>query len=94
MQIEIAAVGAIHLVAGSKQALAPFADVRAAFFVDSVVEFKQALEPTSTEIVQQPRQGPQGMFMIARHPDGLVVEYADNVMVSPEAGTGKNAGGS
>lgn len=78
LQIEIAVVGGIHIVAGTKDALAPFVNVRAAFFVDSVVEAKEVLERTGAEILQQPQQGPNGLFMIARHPDGLVVEYADS----------------
>ena len=77
--IEIAAVGAMHLVAGAEEKLAPFRAVRAAFFVDSVVEFKEELERLGAIILQQPQSGPFGMFMIAKHPDGVTVEYADRV---------------
>jgi predicted enzyme related to lactoylglutathione lyase len=77
--IEIAAVGAMHLVAGAEEKLAPFREVRAAFFVDSVVEFKEELDRLGANILQEPQPGPFGMFMIAKHPDGLTVEYADKV---------------
>ena len=90
--IEVAAVGGIHIVAGSTEALAPFAAVRAAFFVDSVVEFRRALERAESEILQEPRQGPLGMFMIARHHDGLVVEYADQAEPAPEGRIETDAG--
>lgn len=77
--IEIAAVGAIHIIAGTEERLAPFRKVRAAFFVDSVSEYKKELERLGANIRQPPEQGPFGMFMIAEHPDGMTVEYADNV---------------
>ena len=77
--IEIAAVGAMHLVAGMEEKLAPFREVRAAFFVDSVAQYKDELERLGATILQQPQPGPFGMFMIAKHRDGLTVEYADKV---------------
>jgi predicted enzyme related to lactoylglutathione lyase len=77
--IEIATVGAIHIVAGAEEKLAPFREVRAAFFVDSVLDFQAELERLGANILQQPEQGPFGMFMIAKHPDGVSVEYADTV---------------
>ena len=77
--IEIAAIGAIHVVAGAEEKLAPFKQVQSAFFVDSVVEFKEELERLNADILEQPQQGPFGMFMIAKHPDGMIVEYADMV---------------
>jgi predicted enzyme related to lactoylglutathione lyase len=77
--IEIAAVGAMHIVAGSEDKLAPFREVRAAFFVDSVAELKEELERLGASILQQPQPGPFGMFMIAKHPDGNTVEYADRI---------------
>lgn len=75
--IEIAAVGDIHLVSGSEARLAHFRDVRAAFFVDSVSEYETELSRLGAAVMQEPRQGPFGLFMIVRHPDGLIVEYAD-----------------
>lgn len=77
--IEIAAIGAMHIVAGAEEKLAPFKQVQAAFFVDSVLEFKKELERLNASILQQPELGPFGMFMIVKHPDGMIVEYADKV---------------
>jgi len=77
--IEIAAVGAMNIAAGAEDKLAPFREVWATFLVDSVVEFKEELERLGADIVQPPAQGPFGMFMIARHPDGVTVEYVDRV---------------
>lgn len=77
--IEIAAVGAMHIVAGTPEKLAPFVEIRAAYFVDSVTDFKAELEQLGAEILQLPEPGPNGMFMIAKHPDGISVEYADQV---------------
>jgi predicted enzyme related to lactoylglutathione lyase len=77
--IKIAAVGAMHIIAGTEEKLAPFREVQTAFFVDSVSDFKQELERLGATILQQPEQGPFGMFMIAKHPDGVIVEYADKV---------------
>lgn len=77
--IEIAAVGAMHIVAGEEGKLLPFREVRAAYFVDSVAEFKAELERLGAQIVQPPEPGPFGMFMLVKHPDGNTVEYADRV---------------
>lgn len=80
LEIEVAAVGAVHIIAGAEDKLAPFREVHAAFFVDSVVELKEELERLGAGILQPPQRGPFGMFMIAKHPDGNVVEYADRIV--------------
>ncbi|MGH6835654.1 MAG: VOC family protein [Methylocella sp.] len=77
--IELAAIGNMSIASGSEASLAPFRSVSAEFFVDSVVEFRGELAALGVAILLEPTQGPYGKFMIARHPDGLVVEYADGV---------------
>ncbi len=77
LDIEVAMVASFQIVAGSNAALAPFQGVTVAFFVDSVVAFEDMLASAGAEILSASRQGPHGKYMIVRHPDGLVAEYAD-----------------
>lgn len=75
--IYVAAVGHVHIIAGAADRLAPFREVTAAFFVDSVADCRAFLIELGAVIVGEPESGPYGRFMIVRHPDGMVAEYAD-----------------
>jgi hypothetical protein len=75
--LEIVAVGSVHLLAGSEEKLIPFRAAQSTFFVDSVANAEQDLKRLGVLPVLGPERGPGGSFLIARHPDGLVVEYID-----------------
>jgi hypothetical protein len=75
--LEIAAVGSVHVLSGPEDKLRPFRAAQATFWVDSVANAEKELRQWSSELLVGPERGPGGSFMIARHPDGLAVEYID-----------------
>jgi hypothetical protein len=75
--LEVAAVGAIHLLAGAEDKLQRFRPANATFWVDSVTGAEQELKLLGATTLAGPERGPGGSYMIAKHPDGLVVEYID-----------------
>ena len=77
--LDIASVGPFFLCAGSKEALEPYRDMNTIVLVDSLSDFKEKLLNGGAEILSEPRQLPTGLNMIAKHPDGSVVEYVEPV---------------
>ena len=75
--LEVASVGAMHLIAGSEEKLKPFRAAQATFWVDSVAEAEKELRRLGAGVLLGPEHESGGSYMIARHPDGLVVEYLD-----------------
>ncbi|MFM0039166.1 VOC family protein [Paraburkholderia strydomiana] len=73
--IEIAVIGAVIVLAGSPEALAPVRDAQAVFIVDALDEFLPQLRAQGAEILHEPRAAAGGRNFTVRHPDGLVVEY-------------------
>ncbi|GCE45768.1 hypothetical protein EI42_02813 [Thermosporothrix hazakensis] len=79
MGLELAQVGSMLLIAGSEQALAPFRATQATYLVDSLEAFRSVLLEAHGEILKEPQRVPTGMNMLARHPDGTIVEYVQHV---------------
>lgn len=77
--LEVAKIGSVHLIAGSVERLKPFRLAHSTFMVNSVMEAETELKALGAEILRGPEGGPGGSFLVARHPDGLVVEYVDQV---------------
>ncbi len=77
MNLELAFVGSLLLVAGTEEELRPFKDIKATFLVDSVDEFAEFLKESGAHIIGRPEHVPTGKNMIARHPDGTLVEYLE-----------------
>ena len=75
--LEVASVAFMHLIAGSDQDLRPFRASQAPFWVDSVEDARQEVMRHGGEIIVAPARGPGGSFVIAKFPDGLVVEFID-----------------
>jgi hypothetical protein len=75
--LDIASVGAVHVLAGTDEKLKPFRHAHATFFVDSVASAQKQITAMGAEVLIEPAPGPGPSFMVARHPDGLVVEYID-----------------
>ncbi|MEA4901044.1 VOC family protein [Desulfitobacterium sp.] len=78
MKLELATVGDILLIAGSKEVLKPFQDTNGTFLVDSVEEFKNYLEQQGGKIIGRIKDVPTGRNMIVKHPDGAVIEYVEH----------------
>jgi hypothetical protein len=76
-ELAIASVGSIHLIADSEEKLKPFRNAQAASWTGSVADAEKELRSLGCEFLLGPEHGPGGSFMIARHPDGLAVEYID-----------------
>jgi hypothetical protein len=75
--LEIAMVGSTHLVAGSEKKLRPFRIAQATFFVATLMDAESELKRLGAEILFAPERGPGGSFMIAKFPDGLIVEFIE-----------------
>ena len=75
--LEIASVGGMHLMAGTDDNLKPFRAAQATYWVDSVSAAAEELRRAGGEVLLGPNTGASGSFMVAKHPDGLVVEYID-----------------
>lgn len=77
--LELAQVGPILLIAGSKAALKPFQATQLTLVVDSLDAYQRHLEQAGAQIISQPKLVPTGRNMRAAHPDGLMVEYVEHV---------------
>ncbi|MHB1390020.1 MAG: VOC family protein [Thermoleophilia bacterium] len=75
--IELASVGKVLLCAGTDEALSPYRNMQTIFVVDSLNDFREKLVRNGTVILNEPQQVPTGMNMIAKHPDGTVIEYVE-----------------
>lgn len=78
MDLEIARVGAVLIIAGTDQALTPFKITHATMLVDSVDEFKAFLLGNGATVVRDIQQVPTGLNMTIRHTDGLTIEYVEH----------------
>jgi predicted enzyme related to lactoylglutathione lyase len=73
--IELAWVGPFLLLAGSAEVLAPYRDRVASIIVDDVERVATTIQRAGGELVEGPDPAPNGVRLIARHPDGSVFEY-------------------
>ena len=78
INLELAQIGDILLIAGSDEALKPFKNTQATFLVDSLDEFRAFLEENGAKIIRGPDKVPTGRNMTVRHPDGSVIEYVEH----------------
>lgn len=75
VNLEIAQLDNLLLVAGSEQALKPFQSTRATFLVDSIDEWETFLVGNGAKIVKEKKSMPSGYNMTVQHPDGTLAEY-------------------
>ncbi len=75
--LDLASVGSFFLCAGSDEALNPYREIRTILIVDSLNEFKESLLAHGAEILSEPKQLPTGLNLVAKHPDGSLVEYVE-----------------
>ncbi len=78
VNLELAQIGNILILAGSDEALKPFRDTQATFLVDSIIEFKDFLLNNDATIIRDLKKVPTGMNMTVKHTDGTIVEYVEH----------------
>lgn len=78
VDLELAQIGNILILAGSDEALKPFRDTQATFLVDSISEFKAYLLSNGAMIIRDIKEVPTGKNMTLEHSDGTVVEYVEH----------------
>ncbi|MFK4018377.1 VOC family protein [Streptomyces albogriseolus] len=75
--VEVAAVGCFLLMSGPEAELDVLRKVAATIAVTDVDETRRVLEEMGAAVLAGPLNTPVGRNLIARHPDGVVYEYAD-----------------
>ena len=78
VNLELASVGDILLIAGCEENLKTFQDTKGTFLVDSVEEFKHHLQSSGAKIVRGPNDVATGKNMTVKHPDGTIFEYVQH----------------
>ncbi|QDL92487.1 hypothetical protein FDP22_12270 [Paroceanicella profunda] len=73
--VRVARIGGVLLLSGTEEQLAPARPVAAIFYVDALDEAAAWLTARGAGILRAPRAVTGGANLLARHPDGLVVEY-------------------
>ncbi len=77
-QLKLAQVASLLFIAGTEESLAPFTATHASFMVDDIAAFADHLPTVDAEIVRPVKAVPSGWNMLARHPDGTLVEYVEH----------------
>ena len=66
------------------KSLAPFTATHATFMVDDISAFETHLPTVGASIVETAKSVPTGWNMLARHPDGTLVEYVQHRNPHPD----------
>jgi predicted enzyme related to lactoylglutathione lyase len=75
--VQVAAIGCFLLMSGPEAELELLRKVAATIAVTDVEEAARVLAALGADIIAGPVPTPVGRNLIARHPDGMVYEYAD-----------------
>lgn len=78
MNLELASIGDLLLIAGSAEALRTFKKTKMTFVVDSLADFLSFFEKHKVKVISGPRQVPTGKNATVRHPDGTIAEYVEH----------------
>jgi predicted enzyme related to lactoylglutathione lyase len=78
INLEIARVGAVLIIAGSNEALQPFRTTQATFLVDSIHAYRDFLLKNGASIIRDLQNVPTGINMTVQHFDGTIVEYVEH----------------
>lgn len=78
VQLKIASIGNLLLIAGSDKALKPFRNTTATMLVDSIEEYNDFLLKNGATIIRDIQQVPTGFNMTVQHKDGTIVEYVEH----------------
>ena len=78
VDLELAQIKSVLLIAGTKSARQPFQMTKATFLVDCISDFKNKLLSNGAIIIEQPKRVPTGRNMRVQHPDGTIIEYVEH----------------
>ncbi|OCA97738.1 VOC family protein [Clostridium beijerinckii] len=78
VNLKLAQIGNILILAGSDDSLKSFRDTQATFLVDSIIEFKDFLLSNGATIIRDLKEVPTCMNMTIKHLDGTIVEYVEH----------------
>lgn len=84
MNLELAQVDRILILAGDSESRSPFEATKVTLLVDSIQEAEAFLLQHGATILIKPQEVPTGWNMMAKHPDGLLVEYVSLVQQSED----------
>jgi len=73
--VKVAKIGGFLLLSGTEDQLATARPVDAIFYIDALDDAAAWLTAKGAEILRPPHAVTGGANLLARHPDGLVVEY-------------------
>ena len=76
--LDLARIGPFLLISGSVEATAPYRDRVATLLVDDMVKVRAALTETGAALVDSGVDHLGSPHLIARHPDGAVLEYIED----------------
>ena len=78
VNLELAHIGNLLILSGSKEALKPFENTQATFLVDSITEFREFLLKNGAAVIKDIKEVPSGWNMTVKHFDGTIVEYVEH----------------
>lgn len=78
MNLKLASVGNVLIIAGCDEALKKFKDTNATFLVDYIDELRTFLLNNGAEIIRDLKEVPSGKNMTVKHLDGTIVEYVEH----------------
>ncbi|WP_225823733.1 hypothetical protein [Streptomyces naphthomycinicus] len=73
--LDLASVGGYLLLAGSREALAPYRGTHATTIVESIDQVLRLVEEHGGELLDGPNEVPTGRNLTVRHPGGATIEY-------------------
>jgi predicted enzyme related to lactoylglutathione lyase len=76
--LKLAQVASILFIAGTAESLKPFIATHMTFLVDDIESYARYLPTVGAEVLEPPKIVPTGWNMLARHPDGTLVEYVEH----------------
>ena len=77
INLELAQIGNLLIIAGSDEALKPFRSTSMTLRVDSITEYKDFLLKNNARIIRDITPVPTGFNMTAQHEDSTIVEYVE-----------------
>jgi predicted enzyme related to lactoylglutathione lyase len=77
LNVEVATVGDLMLLAGPKDACKSLSSIKATFIVDSLAEFLAYFNDVGIRVIRGPQQVPTGKNMTVQHSDGVLIEYVE-----------------
>lgn len=81
--LEVAAVGALLLIAGPPERLALIQTTQATLLVDNLDAARDIVIAAGASILEEPHHVPTGRNMRVRHPDGKIFEYVEHTGGTP-----------